>query len=553
MPPIDLKQHPANLPSQPAGLTLADVYRYVSPRETDFTIPDVEPTNRPLTSQERAALIKLAFHVAQMRGADTIGGLTLEEMLRDSNDKMICPLTLELTSSELEWAWLRPHCDYPCVEAAPMDFLAQMLGWSPLDLWGRERGKQRLSNFVPITHYVAKTMQYGCHAAFVPTFAQLAKLIVELEARLATAITSTAGSDGTWELSTKFGASTALTSIEIDGDAAEPAAADRRGAPTVMYAHEYDFVGFPFSGLGPRKLVVHNDSLQDKPKKTKKHWGYSYDGGLAKFKPPLPSFASFISPAAAIASYVFRLNQEKINCEEDGEEEWEWREDQESHFDLCVYFCRLMTSVTSGASFAATLATRPQDDHLPTLASEVESCARDHAGDEEHKRKFPSFDPPLPADADRKRKRRESEGEARDLPHPSELRVYEVDRVSRGPEGSSGSAGYGDNDVFHSWRVAREGSKAHRECEEEVFRSAFWHYETAYNRHTRALVRAFDNGRGEASLFDLLSGGWEAFYQGCGEEQGKELRVLREGLYKRAVDLLEWLGKVVEHRRSEAS
>lgn len=509
---LDLTRYPITLPGQPAGsrLTLADIRQLCG---TGF------PEARTSTAQERAALVKLAYCIAHQRGAKTIGQLTLEEMLEDNSSDHICPLTFECGPA-VKLAPVLAHCDFHHKSAHPLDAFGQLLGWIPFQLWGREREKAKLDNVLPFNTHLRNMLASG-RGVVTPTRDQLSKLIVDLERRIATAVSS-AGPQ--WTLTTTFDASTAFMSVEVG-----------EGSKTrVMHAHEFMWVErAPFS-----KLYEHNDAAIDSETHRVYHSGIEHMYCIKQYRPPLPTFASFVSPSAAVASFVYFANKELRD------EDLRWRnKDEEDYYAMATYFCKLMSSVTSGRTFANVLATRPRDESLlPDLEPGVQLCLLEHGTDERHRRTFPTFG--TTPQHERKRKRPPPDEAAGGVSRHEDVRVFEVTRVSRTPGES-----YGD-DVIYSWRAARAGSKAEAQCEEEVLKSAVWHYETALNDHTRSVLQAYDGGRGGVDLFQLLLD-WPAFYAAVGEEKAEELQRLRDELKEAQENVRTWLKKVVDRRSHE--
>lgn len=478
---------------------------------------------RDLTASEVQAIIKLAFSVARGRGSQTIKGLTEDEML--AKGQVVCPLTLQCDRLVLQRHIL--HYDnwkYRCPEAPPCDFLAQMLGVLPMGLLRRSQAKGQLANLVP---FGTPGQHLSSGAAFVPTMQQLARLIVELESRAAAAIdtAASAGPDATFTLRAVFGASTAWTSIEVGRAAGDD---DVVKARKVLHAHEYDWT----STRPARPVFVFDDAAPNSEGPTR-HANVQQNRFLDQHKPPVPSFASFVSPTAAILTFM-QLCHDMLIQPRTPKEVDRWA--------MVVYFCKLCF-MTKASSLATVLATRPRPTEvdLPDVDDEVASCARRHATDEKHRRAFPTFESSSSAEQQRRKRKRPRGGEEESLPGPSDVRAYEVERLSRPAPGSR--AGPGD-EVFYSWRIARKGSKAEAEANMECLRSAIWHYEGASNDHTQRVIEIFDCGRG-FDLYDLLRG-WPAIYETIGEARATELQDLREKTLEARECLQEWVKEIVK-------
>lgn len=447
--PIDLSKRPISLPGQPRGsrLTMVDVHHICEPESYyPWAI-----TDRAFSDQEAAAIVKLAFYVARQRGSDTIGLLSVDEMLKSSN--LICPLTFE-RGPHLWQGQIFSYCWDPC---PALDFYGQLLGWLPWDMWGCQGKKQRLWNTVPVHDNLDMSMSRQ-QGAIVPTMRQLRKLVVELEIRLANTISS-AGTTS-WTLSTEFGESTALTSVELE--ATTRSTRQRSRAPTLLYAHEYDWVHY----YAWTSLDVYDDSATDR------HVYHSAPGwvtldthedGLNIYDPPLPSFASFISPAAAVAKWVYDANYRLLV----------WRtKEQEDLYDLSVYFSELC-AVTSGKGFADVVARRPKVRRLSKLTKDVQSCLRAHGSDESHRRCFPAFEDAVP---ERKRSREEEEEEEEPV---------------------------------------------------KLLKTAISQYQAARYAHNRKAIELFDHGRGFSLFELLRRDEWRAVYEVVGAEDAEELKRLQ--------------------------
>lgn len=357
---------------------------------------------------------------------------------------------------------------------------------------------------------------------------QLARLIVELESRAAAAITTaaSAGPTATFALDAVFGASTALTSIEVRRGGEDDLVLSK--ARKVLHAHEYDW-----AGTNQAASVTVLDDAASNGKGHTCHAVIGQHGFLHEDEPPVPSFASFVSPTAAILDFMKMCQHWPLQPRTPKEVD---------RWAMLVYFCKLCF-MTKASSLATVLAMRPRPTEvdLPDVDDEVASCARRHATDEKHRRAFPTFESSSSAEQQRRKRKRPRGGEDESLPGPSDVRAYEVERLSRPSPGSR--AGPSD-DVFYSWRIARKGSKAEAEANMECLRSAIWHYEGASNDHTQRVIEIFDGGRG-FDLYDLLRG-WPAVYETIGEARATELQDLREKTLEARECLQEWVKEIVD-------
>lgn len=435
-------------------------------------------TDVALSEEQRTALVKLAFYVAETRGLQTICGRTVDELLAPSEHlvNVVCPLTLNRGPPEVYQSYVLPPYDDYCPEAPPHDFLAQMLGLLPFDFWRCQREKVKLSNLLHVDTRLRSPMEVK-QGTFTPSLQQLTDLIVELEDRAAEAIRS-AGRDGTWSMSLEFGESTAITSIEIGSSQNSK----------VLHAHEYDWRAI---GL-QEELEVQDDRL---PHGYTCHREIGRDSEPTEYRPPLPTFASFVSPAAAVISYVSMIYHWKVRP-------WRFTSEEKAYLDLAVYFCSL-ACITSGHGFAKVLATRPEGQDLPELDADVKRVAREHATDERHTRKFPSMEGPV---AERTRKRARDEFDVSFNARPENIKRAEIDH--------------------------------------EGLQSALLCYEAAVQQHTRTVVECFDGGRG-FSLFELLRG-WSAVYKVVDKTKAKTLERLREEARDAQNESKGWVREIVK-------
>lgn len=251
------------------------------------------------------------------------------------------------------------------------------------------------------------------------------------------------------------------------------------------------------------------------------------------FEETMPTFASFLCPALAVASFVFKSNQRGL----------QWRPDfEQGYWAMALYFCRLFC-VASGKSFAKTLAGRPAVAHLPPIDAEVQAAARRFAHDGRHSRNFPPC----------------GGGDGNGLGDEEALGDMSEDEKMEGVEDELGEKDHKEPPRAPSKRgvaivesevndldpPSRRGlTQEERRCHRKELLAAAKRYEEAVCALNGGLARAFDEGRG-ASLMKLLYG-WPVVLHVVGEDAGEELSELRKRKLESQRVLDEWVYEVVE-------
>lgn len=493
------------IPLSGTALSLADVYRLAHYKTVcKLGYADID---RELSDEERHVVNQLACWIAEIRGYKTVDyGCPFAEIM--DSDRIVCPFTLRSCQgirSLLRSSYLLKHCNGG---AEGLDFFAIKMGWLPTDFWAAEREKETLSNMInPEADLWGKMLQD--QGAIVPSLPQLCTLIVEMEGRLNEAITAASAIPyGTFTVDTTFGSSTACKSF--------PAGEASNGVKA--HAHEFQWISFPDASRGwaHARITTCNESKDHSDCYVFSYRSQGEPHNLeypVEFDKPLPYFASFLSPAIAVAKLVSLSYQRNIN----------WTpEFKETYLAAAIYFLKLLGSVTSGKKFAETVATRPTTSGLPQLEGHVEVGVKFHANHERHNRVFPSL-----ANSSNGNDAAAREEIAR---APSRRRVASETRDDEWQE----PAGYD----------ARRPNEAERRRHEEMLKAALKRYEGSVKGLNQKLDAAFDDGK-KVDLFTLLCD-WPAVLDAVGDEEAKELREAQEAKTSAYKILDEWVYEVCE-------
>lgn len=489
------------IPLTGTTLSLADAYRLVH-YKTVFKLGYAE-VDRHLSRFERRITLDVALWSLSLRGAGEHlwPGWCTDDPPEDEKEAphhTLCPLTADNFCKSV---YLLQHCNGG---AETLDFLAIKMGWLPTDFWAAEREKEALTNMIFTELHIVGKM-YENQGAIVPTLPQLLRLIIDTEDRLSRAITAaSAVPDGTWTVDATFGSSTACRSFSA-GDAASGAQG---------HAHEFQWLSFPTTRearCSIQALVL--DWSQKHPSSQVHVSEVDRDAENIQYpvdlNVPMPTFVSLLSPAIAIAKFVFLGHQLRLD----------WRPDfRDTYWAASIYFCKLFVSVTSGKKFAETVATRPALADLPQLQGHVEVAVNFHANHERHNRAFPALASELNNDV-----------VAAETPRaPNRRRVASETRDDEWQQ----PAGH----------EARCPNEAQRRRHEEILKAALKRYEASVNGLNQKLEAAFDDGK-KVDLFTLLCD-WPAVLDAVEDNEAKELGEGREAKASAHKILDEWVYEV---------
>lgn len=289
-------------PPSPHDEILAD---YLSTqRQRDHTLD--ASSSSSLTPRERMALLKLAYETALNRTASsTIAGVALEDI--DTNAR-ICPITFNHGWRVDYYRLLSPSR----VHDELLMLWARKMGFVPLDEQQQQAAVlDTLTNVQPIEGMLRKFMDAD-DAVILPTTEVLQSMAPILEQRLAKAILT--GKNG-WPLDIDFSKDSLLplhcTKLPILDDVT-PSNASIPDSHKWARARAHDFIY-----VALRRPEEDKKKGQGLRPSVTSHWKngatqvHYFDRFISTYPtiigPELPTFPSFLSLAAAVGVYVFRV------------------------------------------------------------------------------------------------------------------------------------------------------------------------------------------------------------------------------------------------------